>query len=156
MTSNDGSGAPGRPRIPAVPPLDHEDVDRQHRVLLERWAGVKSSGPDADPRRTGAKLWFIEQYAQEHFATEERLMLETGYPEAERHVRRHRLFGARIGRLRQDVVAGRHAISSQDYAWVLDWFERHIQEEDLRLRRHLDARRRPGARRAVGRPGPDR
>jgi hemerythrin len=144
MTSNPHKAGPDGepPRAPAAPELGDEDVDRQHRVLLQRWAGVERAAPEEDLRQLGAKLWFIERYTQEHFASEERLMAEGAFPEADRHVRRHRQFAARLGRLRQDVAAGRHLISSADYAWVMDWFERHIQEEDLRLKRHLDGRRR--------------
>jgi hemerythrin len=143
MTPNHQPEDPGgdRPRAPAAPELGDEELDRQHRVLLQRWAGVARAAAAEDLRQLGAMLWFIEQYTQEHFASEERRMAESAYPEAERHVRRHRQFAARLGRLRQDVVAGRHLLSSADYAWVIDWFERHIRDEDLRLKRHLDGRR---------------
>jgi hemerythrin len=145
MTSSEDGTTPGRSRLPEAQQLGHEELDRQHRVLLERWAGVAGAAAGEDPRRIAGKLWFIERYSQEHFAAEERLMRETAYPEAERHVRRHRLFGARFARLRQDAAAGRHAVSSADFAWMLHWFEHHIQEEDLRLKRHLEACRRTPA-----------
>jgi hemerythrin len=144
MTPNHETGDPGgdRPPAPTAPELGDEELDRHHRVLLQRWAGVARAAAAEDLRQLGAMLWFIEQYTQEHFASEERRMTESAFPEIERHARRHRQFTARLGRLRQDVVAGRHLLSSSDYAWVMDWFERHIQEEDRRLKRHLDGRRR--------------
>lgn len=123
------------------PELGHEELDRQHRVLLRRWGHCQPAGNATDLRRLASELWFIERYALDHFASEERIMEQSGYSEATRHMRRHRQFAARMARLRQDIAAGSHQATNADFDWMSDWFEHHIREEDLRLRRHLEARR---------------
>jgi hemerythrin-like metal-binding protein len=133
MASSDEVDWPAGKRPPprTAPELGHEK-------LLP--ASVERTGPGTDPRAP-TQLSLIEQYTREHFAAEARLMRECSYPEEDRHLRHHHEFAARLGRLCQDVRAGHHAITATDYGWVLDWLERHIEEEDLQLKRHLDSRR---------------
>jgi hemerythrin len=153
MSWNDEEGRPPGDEHRSLPEFGHEAIDRQHRVLLRRFANCQRIGRTVDLHRLLAELWFIERYAVDHFASEEQVMEESHYPEAPRHLRRHRQFTARMGRLRQDVAAGRHAATAADFDWVRDWFERHIFDEDLRLKRHLETQARPCAARAeLGKP----
>lgn len=141
MQRIDEAGNRSRSDPDSPPELGHEELDRQHRVLLRRWVRCQPAGDATDLRRLDSELWFIERYALNHFASEERIMEQSSYSEAPRHLLRHQQFAARMARLRQDIAAGRHQATNADFEWLSDWFEHHIREEDLRLKRHLEARR---------------
>jgi len=118
------------------------EVDAQHRAL---YVLVNDLNADAliggDRAMASSVLARILDYATTHFATEERLMEQTSYADAEHHIALHREFARKATELVAAHNAG-HGKSLRELAsFMEDWLETHIGEEDKRLIRHVRASR---------------
>jgi hemerythrin len=85
---------------------------------------------------------FLVAYAKEHFAAEERLMIETGDPGYPEHVARHREFAADLKRWqdRFGVQGPSATLVVELSAWLTGWLGDHIRKVDGVMARHLRAR----------------
>lgn len=110
----------------------HLDVDRQHRRLFElvnelHEAMAKGHGREAlEPA-----LKALATYTLEHFATEEALMRETGYPDLERHRDKHEALARQVDELLLRFSKGYLTIPSTLSRFLADWLKHHIREEDV-------------------------
>jgi hemerythrin len=127
-------------RTDELPSVGVEEIDRQHRVLMQRWWALEDARIRGDHRAVRANLWFLERYAAEHFVSEERTMEEARYPEHLRHRHEHERFAERIRRLRLDVDSGREAGEAAHFHWIASWFLNHVREADAQLARFLGGR----------------
>ena len=114
-------------------------IDEQHRILV-------NSINDANTRLTNnSSAEILDQisrdllsYALYHFETEEELMQEFNYAEAnaedkDEHLRQHREFSSKVVSLREKVKAG-NLISREDLLTFLNgWLINHILKSDKRL-----------------------
>jgi hemerythrin len=83
-------------------------IDRQHQGLVEMINGLKKSlSAHDDPEVVKSILAEMETYAVEHFETEERLMLDTGFPLYAEHRVEHDYFRAELAKFRKYYQAGR-------------------------------------------------
>lgn len=111
---------------------DHQDLFRQ---LAELRAALKA-GIRSEVTTT---LAFVRQYADSHFAVEEREMLATGYPHFHVHRGAHGRLGREVRAL--EVEWSRVGVTPVFADSVLEalseWFELHILELDAQLVRWL-------------------
>jgi hemerythrin-like metal-binding protein len=123
-----------------VPLVGVEELDRQHRVLAHRWRILEDARLRGDRRAVRANLWFLERYAAEHFAAEERMMEEVRFPGLHRHRHQHERFSERVHRLRLAVDVGREQSVTAHFRWIASWFVDHVREQDVALGRFVQAR----------------
>lgn len=114
-------------------------IDEEHRsislAILETLDAVRA----VDGARLEAGLLVASKLVADHFAHEERLMAEHGFPKAARHKQAHDAFlidaAAKIKALRQ---AG---LTDDLRRWVTgrlpEWFRFHIMANDVELGRFL-------------------
>ena len=116
------------------------EVDGQHKALYVLVNDLNADALIGGDRRMASKaLARILAYATTHFATEERLMARTFYPNAEHHIAVHREFAREATEMVEAHDAG-HGKSLRDLASFMEnWLETHIDEEDKRLIRHVRA-----------------
>ena len=117
-----------------------EVVDEQHRqyfVLLNNYLAKASESPvDGDEFfDLVEKLDFLRQYAREHFATEESLMQEAGFPGFEAHRWEHRYFEHHVGELFERLKADGFSLElAHDVNYyIIEWFVEHIRQVDMEL-----------------------
>jgi hemerythrin-like metal-binding protein len=120
-------------------------IDRQHRVIAERWQLLARAGATGDAARVRTNLWFLRAYFAEHFATEEALMAEAGYPGLPRHARLHAELLVRLAGLQAAQAAGTDPWGRGEFACLLDWVRTHIDDQDAVMGRFLQARQRIAA-----------
>lgn len=120
------------------------DVDEQHRELFRQVNDLL----DAMRSRRGAEevqrlLAFLERYIVEHFAAEERLMREAGYPGLGPHRVEHREFVRDFHSLRDDFEAAgpSPAVVVRLNVWLCGWLRRHASDTDQAMGRFLAERR---------------
>jgi hemerythrin len=124
--------------------LGHPTLDSQHQLLfglsgdLER-AIEANHGRDA----LADLLQRLFAYVIVHFTTEDRLMMESGYPDAEAHRAEHRSLMATLQRLETDCQAGVPSAPSDVLRFMTAWALGHIRETDLALVHHLSAHPNP-------------
>lgn len=125
------------PRLPPFLVTGHAEVDDQHAGILAQLEVVRAAEPAAVP----AILGFLDQHTRTHFACEERLMAESGFPEEAAHRAEHadllaELAGWRTVLARQGPAAVyRAGLLASMERWVND----HVLQGDRRLARHLRA-----------------
>ena len=119
-----------------------ELIDDQHRSLIERVNQLVAAIEEGREEEEIARLFdFLKGYTQDHFAAEERLMHESGYPERERHAAEHQAFCAKIADLERRMAAeGMTAVLKRDFdEAVIDWLFEHICRIDRALGQYLGA-----------------
>jgi hemerythrin len=117
-----------------------DEIDAQHRSLFAQARRFDEAVRSREPSRQLEVLFgFLVRYAEEHFASEERLLLESGYPGAEAHVREHHDFRRRLGSLiphwesEGDSPALLLALSGFLSRWLLE----HVGASDRALGEYL-------------------
>lgn len=124
--------------------LGHPTLDSQHQLLfgligdLER-AIEANHGRDA----LADLLQRLFAYVIVHFTTEDRLMLESGYPDAETHRVEHRSLMANLQRLEEEHQAGAPSAPKDVLRLLTAWARGHIRESDLALVSHLSGHPNP-------------
>lgn len=122
-----------------------ERMDEQHRELFRRLndlVGAVRSGSGA--AEVGRTMEFLDGYVREHFAEEEALLADAGYPGLESHRRMHAGFAAELGSLRallDEATSDRQELATRLHLSMRDWLLRHIRVEDRAYAGHLAARR---------------
>jgi len=106
-----------------------EEIDSQHRALfqqLEKLLDACVSGREREEVVT--MLDFLDRYVVTHFATEEGLQREHGYPGYDSHRAEHALFLRRLHCFREELAA---SPPSRDFVLrvnqtLIDWLTLHI------------------------------
>jgi len=111
-----------------------EAMDAQHRQLFDRLnalvVAIRSGRGTSELDRT---MSFLDSYVREHFADEEKLMADAGYPGLEGHRRMHASFTAELESVRAGIAsqqADRQELAERLHLSMRDWLLRHIQVED--------------------------
>jgi hemerythrin-like metal-binding protein len=117
----------------------HPALDEQHRELFRRHAEALDSARRGDAEAARAALAGLLDRTREHFAFEEKLMAEAGYPQRELHGQAH-------SQCMEDLVAlvgegARDPCSAGLRLWLesryASWWRWHVRSNDAPLARHL-------------------
>lgn len=121
----------------------YEEIDSQHRALLQRLEVAVAAAQSDDLARTRDALTALGDYLVSHFQAEESLMEESGYPERARHKTAHDLFMQDFAQLGKELGAA--GLAPPVLTWIAtrvpEWLKFHIQVNDLPLGRYLTSRR---------------
>jgi hemerythrin len=114
-------------------------IDAQHRELFDRVAQFEAALERSDVTAVSDAFDFLRSYAAIHFADEERLMGEGGFPAQEEHRAEHREFTARLDALvREHRANGANAfLGLRARNWIVVWLLDHVGVRDQVLGRHL-------------------
>ena len=116
--------------------------DRQHREMLSRIGALEAAARCGDVGRAEDLLAHLERYAAEHFATEEHVMWEVGYPDREAHWSLHLAFAMELAKRRSEHLANRSQTSLLvDLArWMNCWLDEHVHGADTGMARFIRCR----------------
>lgn len=110
-----------------------EEIDRQHRELIER-ANRLVNPPEQEKRgdTVGKTFRFLENYIVEHFEEEERLQRKYGYTGYQEHKRLHEEFMLQFEALRDRSMEEGITpdISLELSRTVYEWLVEHIGQAD--------------------------
>ena len=117
-----------------------ERIDNQHKQLIQALndllrASREGRGCDEVVRT----LEFLLAYTVKHFADEEKIQRESGYPDYHVHREYHNEFKATAAALADQFRAGgaSQELVSAVYESVGQWLMHHIRGDDFRLAAHL-------------------
>ena len=116
-----------------------DEIDDQHRNLVNltnEAARVFAGSPP--PNQVRQLMQELLSYAIYHFRTEEGLMQQYGYREAdqeaaESHVRRHRDFAAKVVSVQEALQRREFVDSAALVEYLADWIAHHILGTDQEL-----------------------
>ena len=124
-------------RLPQSLLTGHPEVDAQHARILEELERLRAAGPSG----ITVLIAFLHQHVRSHFAYEELLMDEAGYPDAERHTAQHREYVNTVARLQEQLDRDLGTAESLDaiIATVESWVVDHVMRADHKLASFLRA-----------------
>ncbi len=115
--------------------------DEQHQALIGMLNDLHTAMSEGRGREVlGAILDGLVQYTATHFADEERLMAQHGYPELSAHREEHRRLVERVQGFQAHYRTGRAGLSVELMVFLKDWLVQHIQGADKRYEPFFRAR----------------
>ena len=112
----------------------HQELFRRVNTLLESM--LKNQGKAEIEKLLG----FLAQYVVDHFAAEEKLMLQHGYPGAPAHFTAHADLVMQLSDHVADHRAGEARLTGTLLAFLESWLLEHIQGMDRELGTYLRGR----------------
>jgi hemerythrin len=107
-----------------------QEMDRHHKKLLEYFAELEKEMQSSNAeRQSGVILKALADYAEFHFAEEERLMRSMNYPELASHLNQHLYFTDQVREMFEQLQSGMLPPQSL-LSFLKDWFVNHILMED--------------------------
>lgn len=119
--------------------LGHDEIDSQHQELFRRTASLVEAMMAADRSAVSQLFDFLGTYVVDHFAAEERLMIESQFPGYNVHRALHERFirdYQSLRKLHEDSGAS-GAVAIKARTWLAEWLKNHIGSTDQLLARHL-------------------
>lgn len=105
------------------------EVDAQHEELFRLMNDLHDSLTQ-DRAVVAEKLNGVVQFVLNHFATEEKYMQETNYPNYAEHKEAHDKLVETVGGLQAKFNAGEAELTEEVTAFVRDWLYNHIPGTD--------------------------
>ncbi len=119
--------------------VGNDVLDAQHRLLLQlcQAAGEKlAATPQPNAHEIHVILNGLCLYARVHFATEEKLLREVGYPDIEAQQAEHDHYWTTLTHHLEAACAGRPDLPAL-HAFLSEWWESHILVSDMRYKAYL-------------------
>ena len=121
--------------------LGHGEIDAQHQRLLElAEAVVEPLFSSREHRPAIEPLAALIDFARAHFAFEENLMRERGYPDVDNHARFHGSLLAELDGSLTKVRAGSHTTPAGLISFLWNWLVLHVDGTDRPLVEWLSQR----------------
>jgi len=136
-------GMEGSADIPWGPALElgHAGIDADHRSLLVMLNRLRAAvRQDQGREEIQTVLLFLRDYTVSHFATEEGLMLQHGYPGASAHLTAHADLVMQLSDLVADYRAGKTQLTEALLTFLESWLVEHIQGLDREFGWYLRGR----------------
>ncbi|HTX39021.1 MAG TPA: bacteriohemerythrin [Bryobacteraceae bacterium] len=113
--------------------VDIGSVDAQHQNLFAIAGELYAAMIAGQSKMAMARILDrLVQYTKMHFAHEERLMQQFGYPALEAHKAEHQALTAKVLKFQQEFEQGQVNISVQLLQFLRTWLEGHIKGSDKR------------------------
>jgi CRP/FNR family transcriptional regulator len=118
-------------------------IDQQHQQLFDIGNRFHAAWQQ-HARRAVTRRLFDEllEYAGQHFAEEERLMQEIGYPDLAAHSQHHKELMALVDQYRAQLQAGATGAEKRALEFVKTWLQSHVLDADREIGVYLTAKHR--------------
>jgi len=113
------------------------EVDGQHQEIF-RLVNALDDALSEDRSVIGEKLNALVSFVVNHFATEEKYMQETGFPNYEAHKKMHDDLVEQVAAIQTKFNNGEAEITSDITAFVRDWLYQHIPNIDKQYGPYLN------------------
>ena len=121
----------------------HHVIDAQHKELVRTANELfeECAQGSAAAAQIDKTVNFLVSYTKKHFAEEEALQKQSGYPDYENHCKMHADFlkatTALVAELKQSGPTP--VVVSKLIRGVGDWLVNHIQQQDAKIAAHIRA-----------------
>jgi hemerythrin len=118
----------------------HPEVDRQHQRLFSMINEFHEAMSRHQGREIlGPLLGDLAAYTLEHFAAEEALMRENGFPDLERHQLLHAELAQQVNDYLLRFSEGYFTLPTTLARFLANWLKQHIRKEDVAFIAWLNA-----------------
>lgn len=112
----------------------HDRIDSDHQRLIGLTNGLNDAMAEGHGRVALNHLFVdLIHYTATHFKTEEALMDEFNYPDAENHKAEHDKLVDEVMRLQNEHVKGNVTVTVETLTFLRDWLVVHIMRTDKKL-----------------------
>ena len=119
------------------------EIDRQHRQLFDKFNSfLTACDADQGDEEVSRLFWFLTAYVATHFADEERLQKEIGFPDYLAHREQHQAFTGKVVELKERL-AGEGPTGeffSTVTLFMTGWLIEHISGMDRAIGRFMKER----------------
>jgi hemerythrin len=116
-------------------------IDSQHKQLAEMvdllFTAIQAGNGD---EVVDGLMDELIDYSKNHFATEEKLFDDYGYPDTKAHKKSHAALKSQLTKLKQDLTLGREQMTSRVGYFLMDWFKVHTLQTDKKYAPFLIAK----------------
>ncbi|BBA71330.1 bacteriohemerythrin [Geobacter sulfurreducens] len=116
------------------------EVDDQHKELFRRFGELLTACNQGQGGEEVLRLFnFLDDYVVKHFAAEERIMRQHGYPDYLEHKQQHQGFTRRLEELKRqfrDEGAGLSLVITTNHV-MIEWLSRHIEKMDKEIAKYV-------------------
>lgn len=119
-------------------------IDRQHKEIVEEVNGIIASlEAETDYGLVREQIGRFIQHMREHFALEEWLMRQHGFPGSAEHVARHDQLLDQLGNVCMSLCVPNPSITKIELfvVFLAEWTELHISHDDRELGKFLTQHR---------------
>ena len=117
--------------------VGHPEIDGQHRQLvdiLNKLHEAMLSGRSGEQQ--ARTLDNLVHYTKRHFAAEEKVMKDIGYPAMFAHMKLHQDLTAKVLDFQRKLAAGMSCITIELLQFLKDWLYTHISQSDKEVGKH--------------------
>ncbi len=108
-----------------------DSIDDQHKKLVNMINGLNDALEKGEADAMVIKIFGgLAAYTQKHFAYEEELFDQHGYPDTAAHKQEHAALIDQVVELKQKLDAGDFMISSELMDFLKAWLTKHIMGSD--------------------------
>lgn len=106
-----------------------EVIDNQHRRIVDYINALYDASLTGDRAQIGMVIEQLIEYTLSHFAFEEELQEQAGYPFVKAHQKVHQLFARRVGEFQQRYELGED-VAEPLLTLLRTWLINHIRRDD--------------------------
>ena len=115
-----------------------DSIDEQHRHLVD----LANKFEEASRRGRGSRIMSeilndLVGYTQEHFAHEEKIMEDSGFPAAKKHMAQHRQLLQKVERFQYDFENDGRRVTTDVRELLRYWVRSHILQDDMAYVEHV-------------------
>ena len=108
-----------------------EEFDSQHAKLFGLFNILFQNLLEKDSKElTGKSLADLLDYCIVHFAAEEKILKQYGYPDFESHKKQHEDLALRIEQIHERFMSGDDLLTSEMLGFLVSWLKNHIAKVD--------------------------
>jgi len=116
--------------------LGIEEIDCQHKGIVEHFSRLSDAAQAGAGKELLEELtFFLIEYAQNHFATEDQLMVKWSYPMIEEHRAEHKCFTLDAGLFREKIEqeGATRELAIMITGKLIRWIIQHIRKDDREM-----------------------
>ncbi|MCW7755314.1 bacteriohemerythrin [Desulfobotulus sp. H1] len=111
-----------------------QNIDEQKRKIVEHINKIYVKHMEkAEPRVLFDLINELGEGLRIHFALEEKIMQQQGYPELVDHRKLHKLFIRKTLNIRRALADSPENVKAESLAYLGEWFLNHIRTDDQRF-----------------------
>lgn len=114
--------------------VNNAEIDGQHQELMSLLNDLEKAMKEGQGKQALDQVFTrLIVYTQEHFAAEEKLMWQHGYPEAASHQARHVDLTRQVISLQQRYALNKTGLTVETARFLSDWLSYHILGQDKKF-----------------------
>jgi len=110
--------------------LNIDAIDKQHKVFFELWDKECREADLNNNEQLSEIIHKLEDYITNHFSTEEKILINSGFKEVNNHINQHKYFIQKVNEMKMEQKYMNALLFEKISAFIKKWFLNHIMQTD--------------------------